>query len=165
MSQPIASSSSSAEDRDSPPPPPPNTPTSTPSYPRLPGVGGDASGTPGGSNWSTALAKRAVPYFDASKINPEIIPGIAGAVAGLVSGVVTCPLDVIKTKLQAQGAAWGKKREPRYRGLIGTTKVILQEEGVRGMYRGLGPLILGYLPTWTVYFFVYENMKKKMETR
>lgn len=27
------------------------------------------------------------------------------------------------------------------------------------MYRGLGPTILGYLPTWAIYFFVYDSIK------
>jgi hypothetical protein len=31
------------------------------------------------------------------------------------------------------------------------------------MYRGLGPLILGYLPTWMVYFTVYETTKKSLD--
>lgn len=41
--------------------------------------------------------------------------------------------------------------------------MILREEGVRGLYRGLGPLILGYLPTWMVYFTVYGRAKVAME--
>jgi hypothetical protein len=27
------------------------------------------------------------------------------------------------------------------------------------MYRGLGPMLLGYLPTWAVYMAVYEKSK------
>jgi solute carrier family 25 (mitochondrial folate transporter), member 32 len=27
------------------------------------------------------------------------------------------------------------------------------------MYRGLGPTILGYLPTWAIYFTVYDSIK------
>lgn len=27
------------------------------------------------------------------------------------------------------------------------------------MYRGLGPTVLGYLPTWAIYFAVYDGIK------
>lgn len=85
---------------------------------------------------------------------------LAGAIGGFTSGVVTCPLDVIKTKLQAQGGLSAQKGLPRkYNGLVGTATVIWREEGLRGMYRGLGPIILGYLPTWAVWFTIYNKSK------
>jgi solute carrier family 25 folate transporter 32 len=93
------------------------------------------------------------------------IAPICGAGAGLASGVVTCPLDVIKTKLQAQGGfVTGRTGQfagskHAYKGMIGTARVIWMEEGLRGMYRGLGPLLLGYLPTWAVYLSVYDRTR------
>lgn len=90
---------------------------------------------------------------------------LSGAIGGFTSGIVTCPLDVIKTKLQAQGgfAAIQKGRHVGhhkvYEGLVGTSRVIWREEGLRGMYRGLGPIIMGYLPTWAVWFTVYNKSK------
>jgi solute carrier family 25 folate transporter 32 len=92
---------------------------------------------------------------------------MAGAAGGFTSGVVTCPLDVIKTKLQAQGGfraqhnlASNAPGAVVYQGLLGTARVIWREEGLRGMYRGLGPIILGYLPTWAVWFTVYGKSKE-----
>ena len=41
----------------------------------------------------------------------------------------------------------------------GLVKDILKENGFRGLYRGLGPTILGYLPTWAIYFAVYDGIK------
>lgn len=90
---------------------------------------------------------------------------LAGAIGGFTSGIVTCPLDVIKTKLQAQGgfSAVQKGRHvghhKLYEGLLGTGRVIWRDEGIRGMYRGLGPIIMGYLPTWAVWFTVYNKSK------
>ncbi|KUJ12009.1 mitochondrial folate transporter-like protein/carrier [Mollisia scopiformis] len=88
---------------------------------------------------------------------------LAGATAGFTSGIVTCPLDVIKTKLQAQGGFRAQTSAPLahpvYSGMVGTARIIWREEGLRGMYRGLGPIILGYLPTWAVYFTVYGKSK------
>jgi solute carrier family 25 folate transporter 32 len=88
---------------------------------------------------------------------------LAGAAGGFTSGIVTCPLDVIKTKLQAQGGFRVVNKTTSnavYRGLIGTGRVIWREEGLRGLYRGLGPIILGYLPTWAVWFTVYGRSKE-----
>ncbi|KAI1793278.1 mitochondrial carrier [Ganoderma leucocontextum] len=87
---------------------------------------------------------------------------IAGAGGGLVASVATCPLDVIKTKLQAQRAVHGHEA---YEGVVATVKNILKHDGIRGMYRGLGPTILGYLPTWAIYFAVYDGIKRHFGER
>ncbi|EFX01094.1 mitochondrial carrier protein [Grosmannia clavigera kw1407] len=141
-SVPTPSSSSS-----SPPPPPPPTSLAPPTTTAAP---------------MTSLERWALLRSDAQ------FNALAGAVGGFTSGVVTCPLDVIKTKLQAQGAFVGQAGHQShmiYKGLVGTAKVILRDEGVRGLYRGLGPIILGYLPTWAVWFTVYNKSKVWMGER
>lgn len=42
---------------------------------------------------------------------------------------------------------------------LDTVKSVLKHDGFRGLYRGLGPTILGYLPTWAIYFAVYDGIK------
>ncbi|KAJ6619553.1 mitochondrial NAD transporter [Mycena sp. CBHHK59/15] len=81
---------------------------------------------------------------------------IAGAGGGLIASIATCPLDVVKTRLQAQRAIQGHHG---YEGILDTVKSIVKHDGLRGFYRGLGPTILGYLPTWAIYFSVYDGIK------
>lgn len=100
-----------------------------------------------------------------TRIPHAYVTPFCGAAAGVASGIVTCPLDVIKTKLQAQGGfvrRGGKMVEPSnlYRGLLGTGRIIWREEGLRGLYRGLGPMLMGYLPTWAVYLTVYDRSRE-----
>ncbi|KIY62169.1 mitochondrial NAD transporter [Cylindrobasidium torrendii FP15055 ss-10] len=83
---------------------------------------------------------------------------IAGAGGGLVASIATCPLDVVKTKLQAQRAIHG---QTGYLGISATIKNVWRHDGLRGFYRGLGPTILGYLPTWAIYFAVYDGIKQR----
>ncbi|KAK9326414.1 mitochondrial carrier domain-containing protein [Lipomyces orientalis] len=87
---------------------------------------------------------------------------VAGATAGVVSGLVVCPLDVVKTKLQAQGGftRYGIVHDHYYDGLRGTIATIWKTEGFKGFYRGVVPITFGYLPTWMIYFTVYESCKK-----
>jgi solute carrier family 25 (mitochondrial folate transporter), member 32 len=104
-------------------------------------------------------------YYASQLPEPWITP-LCGAGAGVASGFVTCPLDVIKTKLQAQGGFQARRNGKlvpstmAYSGMSGTAKMIWQEEGLRGMYRGLGPMLLGYLPTWAVYLTVYDRSRE-----
>ena len=106
----------------------------------------------------------------ATKTPERYIVPICGGVAGAVSGLVSCPLDVIKTKLQAQGGFQIPKDKinlttAAYRGVHGTAATIWEEEGVRGMYRGLGPMLLGYVPTWAVYLTVYNRAQAFFRTK
>ncbi|KAF2766404.1 mitochondrial carrier [Teratosphaeria nubilosa] len=100
-------------------------------------------------------------------LSPTSVNSFSGAVAGAASGIVTCPLDVIKTKLQAAGsfrnpglAKAGPPVGQLYSGLVGTASIIIREDGIRGLYRGLGPMLLGYLPTWAVYMSVYDKSRE-----
>ncbi|KAL9050013.1 MAG: hypothetical protein Q9162_006895 [Coniocarpon cinnabarinum] len=109
--------------------------------------------------------------FAARQHEPSV-NSFCGAVAGIASGIVTCPLDVIKTKLQAQGGYRPKHiskdamtSRPAYQGMFGTANVIWRQDGLRGMYRGLGPMLLGYLPTWSVYMSVYGAARDYYYTR
>ncbi|EGW32805.1 uncharacterized protein SPAPADRAFT_60150 [Spathaspora passalidarum NRRL Y-27907] len=94
-----------------------------------------------------------------SKFSPNQLITMAGAASGFLAGVAVCPLDVVKTRLQAQGDAIAYMPS-KYNGFWHTLKTILAEEGVRGLYRGLVPITIGYLPTWTIYFTIYEKGKK-----
>jgi solute carrier family 25 folate transporter 32 len=118
------------------------------------------------SSWSSPAARLAV---HVASLPDGPINALCGATAGVASGIVTCPLDVIKTRLQAQGSFRPRKytgpTRAVYKGLTGTARVIWRDDGVRGLYRGLGPMLLGYIPTWAVYMSTYESTKEFLNQR
>jgi hypothetical protein len=60
-----------------------------------------------------------------------VATSIGGISAGLVASVITCPLDVVKTRMQAQAGATA--HHVRYRGTVSSLRKILAEEGLRGL--------------------------------
>lgn len=63
---------------------------------------------------------------------------IAGGVAACGAVTVTHSFETIKIRLQLQGELQTKKDSPRlYKGVGHGIKVVLQNEGVRGLLRGL----------------------------
>ena len=81
---------------------------------------------------------------------------IAGAIAGFTTTFISVPFDVVKTRLQNNTL-----KSSRYIFISGMVS-IYKKEGIKGNYRGLSPTLMGYLPTWALYFSLYESMKKHM---
>jgi solute carrier family 25 carnitine/acylcarnitine transporter 20/29 len=89
------------------------------------------------------------------------VPGLglsvlpAGALAGGLNTVVSCPQDVLKSRLQMQIVAGGRG----YAGPIATARTMLAERGVLAFYSGWRPLLLRDTLGYAVLFSVFESSK------
>jgi hypothetical protein len=73
----------------------------------------------------------------------------------VVSAVLVTPLDVVKIRLQNQQNG----TNPKYRGTFPTFALIWREEGLRGLFSGLSPSVLAYIPDRAIWFGVYHACK------
>lgn len=84
---------------------------------------------------------------------------LLGAVAKLGATVVTYPLNVVKSRLQAKQGADDDKRH-HYKGTIDAVTKIVRYEGLAGFYRGMGTKILQSVLAAAVLFMVKEELVK-----
>lgn len=98
--------------------------------------------------WSYELTKRLLlsrqhdPFLEASTMDVLM----SGGIAGVITWASIYPLDVIKTRLQAQdsGAAHGHESSAllessaRRKGAMQIAREVFRTEGVRALYQGLG---------------------------
>lgn len=59
---------------------------------------------------------------------------IDGGLAGITGVTATFPLDLSKTRLQKQKIIQGQA--PKYKGMFHAMKVVMAEEGIKGLYSG-----------------------------
>ena len=84
---------------------------------------------------------------------------LAGGFAGTFASTITCPLEVIKTKLQSISSV---QEGGRHATFVGVTADIARREGFRGFFRGLAPTWVGILPTRATYFWAYTTCKSAL---
>ncbi|XP_049613452.1 solute carrier family 25 member 47-A [Syngnathus scovelli] len=77
---------------------------------------------------------------------------LAGGFAGTVAWSISTPMDVIKARLQADGA----RETRRYRGFVHCIAETVRTEGVGVFFRSLGINCLRAFPVNLVVFFTYE---------
>ncbi|KAF7243154.1 Solute carrier family 25 member 36 [Varanus komodoensis] len=95
---------------------------------------------------------------------------------GTVGAILTCPLEVVKTRLQSSsvtlyisevhlntvnGATVNRVTRVSP-GPLHCLKMILQKEGPRSLFRGLGPNLVGVAPSRAIYFAAYSNCKEML---
>lgn len=91
----------------------------------------------------------------------------AGGFSGIVTKTSTAPLERVKILLQLQGMAL-KQRQPaastappalKYRGIWHTLMTTLQEEGLRGWFKGNGANVVRVIPVYALKFAFNDTFK------
>ena len=86
----------------------------------------------------------------------------SGFSAACIGPVATGPMDVVKTRLMAQGGEAGGKK---YRGFLHALATIPREEGVRALWRGLLPRLMRIPPGQAIVWGVSDQVSGWYERR
>ena len=91
----------------------------------------------------------------------------AAATAGIATGTVTNPIWLVKTRLQldkSNAEKSGTQSVRQYKNSMDCIRQTVQNEGVRGLYRGLSASYLGVSES-TLQWVLYEQMKLYLSRR
>lgn len=83
--------------------------------------------------------------------------GAIGAFSGALGASFVYPLNVLRTRLQAQGTVL---HPTTYDGIMDVTRTTYRAEGFRGFYKGITPNMLKVAPAVSISYIVYENAKR-----
>lgn len=81
---------------------------------------------------------------------------LIGSLAGAISSSATFPLEVARKHMQV-GAL---RNRQVYKNVLHALARILEQEGVQGLYRGLGPSCMKLVPAAGISFMCYEACKR-----
>ncbi|XVE63506.1 hypothetical protein DITRI_Ditri07aG0025700 [Diplodiscus trichospermus] len=81
---------------------------------------------------------------------------LIGSLAGAISSSATFPLEVARKHMQV-GALNGRQV---YKNVLHALSSILEQEGIQGLYKGLGPSCMKLVPAAGISFMCYEACKR-----
>ncbi|AJQ12035.1 Rim2p [Saccharomyces cerevisiae YJM1342] len=105
---------------------------------------------------------------------------VAGGIGGMAGAIVTCPFDLVKTRLQsdiflkayksqAVNISKGSTRSKsinyviqagtHFKETLGIIGNVYKQEGFRSLFKGLGPNLVGVIPARSINFFTYGTTK------
>ncbi|KAF1663369.1 Solute carrier family 25 member 40, partial [Aptenodytes patagonicus] len=134
------------------------------------------------------MAEMSDSNLDKTTIIQQAIASCCGAI---ITSLFVTPLDVIKTRLQAQSnpfpkgkcfvysnglmdhicvcengnsKAWYKK-PGHFKGTLDAFVKIIQIEGIKSLWSGLPPTLIMALPTTVIYFTCYDQLREALKSR
>lgn len=95
--------------------------------------------------------------------HPDSVPVVpvllgCGALSSTAGQLLAYPVQLVRTKVQAQGLPGMR----HHGGPLQCARTTLAEEGVAGLYRGIGPNFLKSLPAISVSYAVFETVKTQL---
>ena len=88
--------------------------------------------------------------------------GCIGAFSGAFGATVVYPINLLRTRLQAQGTVL---HPPTYTGVMDVFHKTMKNEGVKGLFKGITPNLLKVVPAVSITYMVYENAKGVLHLR
>eukprot|EP01127_Copromyxa_protea_P012029 TRINITY_DN3097_c0_g1_i1.p1 TRINITY_DN3097_c0_g1~~TRINITY_DN3097_c0_g1_i1.p1 ORF type:complete len:724 (-),score=137.95 TRINITY_DN3097_c0_g1_i1:48-1907(-) len=96
----------------------------------------------------TQMAKEALTHF------------VLGAVAGAIGAFAVYPIDLVKTRMQNQRSTDGNRL---YSNSFDCFRKVWRGEGLRGLYKGLGPQLLGVAPEKAIKLTVNDSLRSMFQ--
>ena len=99
---------------------------------------------------------------------PSFLSGVrwehlaAGVSGGLISTCVLHPLDLLKIRFAVNEDQWKLSRSSRP-SYLPSAVAIVRGEGLRGLYQGLTPNMIGAGSAWGFYFLFYNAFKSSLQ--
>jgi len=91
---------------------------------------------------------------------------IAGLAAGFVQSFLACPTELLKCRLQLQHHSTDTvSLQPKYRGNVDCISQILKSQGPRGLYQGLFCTMYRDVPSYGLYFALYESLRPRLAAK
>jgi len=85
-----------------------------------------------------------------------------GSFAGLVQCTILCPMEHVKCRLQIQHGRGSP--DNLYKGPVQATRGIVRNHGIQRLYQGWWTTALREVPSFGLYFAVYDHMKDRVNT-
>ncbi|GAU89603.1 hypothetical protein RvY_02136 [Ramazzottius varieornatus] len=91
---------------------------------------------------------------------------LAGAFTGCVQSVISCPLELAKTRMQLQGLrnqippSSSTPQPTFYKGPLDVLRHLYRKQGLPGMYRGFAWTLTREIPSFGSYFLTYGLLTK-----
>ena len=90
--------------------------------------------------------------------SPEITPLVAGITARTFASSLASPLELLRTNLQSTPA--DPLKPHTFSSTLRDTRLLVETDGVKALYRGLGPTLWRDVPFSGIYWVGYEAWKK-----
>ncbi|KAI9253844.1 mitochondrial carrier domain-containing protein [Phascolomyces articulosus] len=123
--------------------------------------------------WTHPEPEPAVPVVDAeatkqkSGVLFEIIENayafVLGSIAGAVGATAVYPIDLVKTRMQNQRSK--VVGELLYKNSLDCFQKVVKNEGFAGLYRGLGPQLVGVAPEKAIKLTVNDFVRSKLANK
>lgn len=106
------------------------------------------------NNFLGDIKNSALGHRNDKKDKTVLITMISGLFSGSIAKLITHPIDTIKARIQVETKTHEK--------MFHSINNLVQKEGIKGLYRGIGISVFGSLPGCVLYYGSYEFAKKHL---